>query len=121
MSQFDLRAAPDVPREQTDQRRLGLRRHRTMEFEHTRTGPADAFHNELLQPKNISREKSLKVFCRRLNVLHHEELAHERNVGPPGELESFGTVSHAKFTGESPGKRRRPGAPSVDQRAINIK
>ena len=119
--QLDLRAAPDVAGEQTEQRRFGARGQRAVKFQHARTRPARAICHQLLQADHVGREKALEIPGRRLDAPQREKLPHQRDIRAPGELDKFRAVGDAKFRGQGHGKRLHPGPARVNERAVNIK
>ena len=75
----------------------------------------------MVQPEDVALEEPLKVLRRRRDLVEAEELAHEADIGAPGELQPLEPVHGIELGGKRLGKSLHPRAARVDQRAVNIK
>jgi hypothetical protein len=94
---------------------------RLVKLQHAGAGAAFAIRDELLQPVQIGGKEAVEVLRGRFDALKSEKLAHQRDVGPPGEFEPIGAVGDAEFAGKSAGERLDAHAARVKKRAINVK
>ena len=111
----------DVAGEQAGQGRLGPGAQLLVELQHAGAGAALAIRNDLLQPVQVGGEEAVEVRRRRFDAFEGEKLAHQRDVGSPGEFEPLGAVRDAELGGKSAGKSLHTRAARVNKRPINVK
>ena len=67
-----------------------------------------------MQPVDVTFEEPLEVFAGGRNGVQLEELAHQADIGPPGELHVLNAVARTELGVEHPGKCLDARAARVD-------
>jgi hypothetical protein len=82
-----------------------------VKLQHAAAGAAFAIRDELLQPVQIGGKEAVEIFRGRFDALEGEKLAHQRDVGPPGEFEPFGAVGTPNSVAKARAKALMPAPP----------
>src|ERR1041385_7940639 len=114
MPQLNLRAQSKVSRQQTKNRRLWQRSQVLHKPQNSRTDPALAFMQNVVEPKYVSLEKPLKILRRFGDAMKAEKLPDQAHVRASGELQPFKPVHGIKFRRKDFGKGLHPRTPGSD-------
>src|SRR5437879_585968 len=85
MTQLDLRAEPDVAREQADDRRPPQVPQIPQRLAHAGQDLACKLAEEMIEPEDVAVEKPLKILRPGLDVMAREKLADDRRIGAAGK------------------------------------
>jgi hypothetical protein len=120
MTQFDFCAQPDVPRQQTQQRRIGQTRKIPKPEAHSGTRPSIGSLQEVVQPENVVLEKAAEISLGGLDAVQPEAFPHQRCVRPAGKIQALRRAWDLEFRGESARKSVRSGPMRPNQSAVDI-